>query len=169
MYKTHFKCDNDFRLVCHVDASYNCYSDGKSHYGYCFSLGDDNGSFYCKSAKMKMVTLSSTESEYVALCNATTEIVYLRRLLSDIGFPQNTPTPIYEDNLSCIKMLNGDFNHQTTKPIRVKYHYTKQLLKEGVIKVLYKCTDDMVADILTKALPTQSHSYLQKKLLGIKH
>ena len=87
-YGIRFNCDDDFTLVCHVDASFNCYDDGKGHYGYSISLGHCNGSFIAKSGKIKLVTLSSTETEYVAMSYAATEIVYLRRLLEDLGFSQ---------------------------------------------------------------------------------
>eukprot|EP01036_Dinobryon_divergens_P036448 gene36448-47456_t len=57
-----FKKDNDFNLVCYVDASHNCYDDGKGHYGYTLSLGEGSGAFYAKSSKLRINTLSSTES-----------------------------------------------------------------------------------------------------------
>lgn len=161
-----FTCDDDFNLYCHVDASYNCYADGKGHYGYTFSIGKYNGSFYAKSSKIRVVALSSTESEYIALCHAATEIVYLRKLLSDIGFTQPNPTIVYEDNISCIKMAHNDLNHKTTKHINAKYHFTKSQIDNGNIKLKYKETYDMVADILTKPLIYKQHSYLSNLILN---
>ena len=58
------------KLVCYVDSSHNTYADGHGHYGYTFSLGDGDGVFHAVSKKLKLVTLSSTESEYVAICEA---------------------------------------------------------------------------------------------------
>jgi hypothetical protein len=81
-----FNSDGKVELCCYVDASYNCYSDGKSHFGNCFSFGPNDGVFYAKSQKMKLITLSSAEVEYVALCDAATEIVFLRNLLNELGF-----------------------------------------------------------------------------------
>ena len=80
------------KLVCYVDASYNAYEDAKGHYGYTFSLGLKDGSFYARSRRMKLTVMSSTEAEYVGLCEATRDVVWLRRLLEDIGFPQALPT-----------------------------------------------------------------------------
>ena len=116
----------DFALRCYVDASFNCYPDGKGYYGYCFMLGTDTSSFYAKSGKLRIVTLSSTEAEYVAMCFATTEALYLRRLLEDLGYPQQSPTVMFEDNQSCIKMLNsGELNHSTTKHIAPRFHSSR--------------------------------------------
>ena len=55
--------DGEITLFCYVDASHNQYPDAKGHFGMTFSLGKNDGSFYAKSQKMKLVTLSSAESE----------------------------------------------------------------------------------------------------------
>ena len=71
----HIRCTADYgivfkpgpiELVCYVDSSHNTYPDGYGHYGYTFSLGDGDGVFHAVSKKMQLITLSSTESEYVA-------------------------------------------------------------------------------------------------------
>ena len=78
-----------------MDAAHHSYPDGKGHYGYSFALGSQDRCFFANSKKMKLVTLSSTESEYVALCEAAREVVWLRRLLKEIGFAQKTPTVMW--------------------------------------------------------------------------
>lgn len=130
------------QLKCYVDAAFNCYSDAKSHYGYAYFLGDYNGSFYAKSAKMKIVALSypSTDAEYC------------RRLLDSIGFTQKCPTVIYVDNMSCVKMSYSDLSHNTTKHINPKYHFTKDNVKDGEISVEHISTNYIIADVLTKPL-----------------
>jgi hypothetical protein len=159
-----FNNDSNLVLQCHVDASYNCYSDGKSHYGLSFSFNNYDGSFYAKSQKLKLVTLSSAETEYVALCEAATEIVFLRNLLDEIGFKQILPTEIFEDNKSAIDMCNGNISHKRSKHINPKYQFTKQLIKHGQIKITYCKSADMIADILTKALNSSAFNYLASKL-----
>ena len=70
-------------------------STRKSTSGYLFRLGKSTISW--KSKRQSIVALSSMEAEYVALCSAAQETVWLRRLLSSIGFKQSTPTVLYED------------------------------------------------------------------------
>ena len=163
-----FNTDDDFQLTGHVDASHNQYKDGKGHYGYTFSIGKYNASFTAKSSKMKLVTLSSTESEYVALCLAVKEAVYLRGFLNSIGFKQHGPTIIYEDNQSTIKMVYSDLNHQTTKHIAPKYHYTREQVQRSVVKIEYIATEEQQADLLTKALFTDVHQVLTAAILNFK-
>jgi len=121
-------CPGKVELICHVDAAHNCYDDARGHYGYSFSLGRNDGSFFATSKKMKLITLSSTESEYVALCEATREAIWLRRLLSDIGFMQNQPTLMWQDNLSTIDMVNGHRSYKASKHINPKFHYTGEMV-----------------------------------------
>jgi hypothetical protein len=118
---------------------------------------------------MKIVTpAGSTESEYVALYEAATEIVFLRNLLEELGFPQGGPTTIHEDNMSTIHMVQGHGKFHRQKHINVKYHYSRELLNEGVIRVDHCPTEDMVADILTKGGATKTvHRKLARKMLGM--
>ena len=163
--------DAKITLYGYVDASYHSYPNAASQYGYSFSLHAKNKSkdatFYARSGKMKLVTLSSTEAEYVAAAEIATETIFLRNLLKDIGFPQRHPTVIYEDNKSCIQMIHGAGNHQRTKHINAKYHFTRQQVKKGTIRIKYKNTLNMLADIFTKgSIPAKQFEKLRDKLLN---
>jgi hypothetical protein len=110
--------------------------------------------------------LSSAEAEYVALCDAATEIVFLRNLLRELGFNQTGPTIIYEDNKSCIDWAHGLYNHKRSKHINPKYHFTRQLIKHNRIKLKHCSTKQMLADILTKPLSSTNFSIFRKRLLN---
>ena len=169
-YQLRFTRGGDIKLQCYVDASHIHYpEDSKGHFGYTFSLGEGDATFYARSQKMKIVTpAGSTESEYVALYEAATEIVFLRNLLEELGFPQEGPTTIHEDNMSTIHMVQGHGKFHRQKHINVKYHYSRELLNEGVIRVEHCPTEDMVADILTKGGATKTvHRKLARKMLGM--
>ena len=130
-----FNCDNEMRLIINIDASHNCSEDGKGHMCISASIDENNGYFFAQSCKIRHVTLSSSETEYTAVSIGSTNIVYLRRLLDDMEFPQVQLTVIYKDNSSCTKMLVGDLNHRTSKHNRIKYHHVKELIKEGDISL----------------------------------
>jgi hypothetical protein len=112
--------DGKVTLYGYVDASYHTYDNAASQYGYSFSLHSKgtskDSSFYARSSKMKLVTLSSTESEYVAAAEATGEIMFLRQLLSDIGFPQSKPptwlrTSLPKALFQNLNLRNSDTNY----------------------------------------------------------
>jgi len=155
----------DFYIYCHVYASFNCYEDGKGHYGYTVCIGKNNGSIFANSSKMKIIALSSTEAEYVALCFATAEVIFLRELMRQLGFISNQPSIMYEVNLSCIKMIYGQLKHHTTKHINTRHHYTKD--QSNYVLIIHCNTKEMIADVLTKPLSVEQHVYLARRLLNV--
>jgi hypothetical protein len=157
----------NIQLYCHCDAAHNCYNSGKGHYGYCFSLGEYDGIFYAISKKLSLITLSSTESEYVALCEAARDAIWLRNLLCDLGWPQIVPNVIFQDNMSTIQQVEGHRNFKATKHINPKFHYAGQQVENGAIQLIYCPTKEMIADVLTKPLPAIEHVKLSKYLLNM--
>ena len=59
------------------------------------------------SQMQSLVTLSSTEAEYVVVSACVQEVKYLRTLLRELGYSQTDPVLVYEDNESCIKRLTN--------------------------------------------------------------
>ena len=55
-----------------------------------------------KSKRQSVVAMSSAEAEFVAASSLVQEVIYIRRLLENLGFPQLEPTAILEDNRTCI-------------------------------------------------------------------
>jgi hypothetical protein len=149
-----------------VDASHNCYSDGKGHYGYAIFLGEGNAAFSVKSAKIKIVTQSSTETEYVGLNYVTREVVWARQLITDIGFPPKLPSVLFEDNASTILLATGHGRHEMTKHIAPRYHYVREQISNGSIRVEHKPTTEMVADVLTKPLDEGLYNKFSRVLMN---
>jgi hypothetical protein len=162
-----YKADVEVCMASNVDANFNSYRDGKSHYGYTIRIGrGKNGSIVSKSSKIRIVTLSSTESEYIALCHCCTEVIFLILLLEGLGFIQDIPTTIYEDNQSTINQVYGNMKHGNTKHINPKFHYTREQIRKGKVCVKYVKTEDNIADLLTKPLPTRQSQYLSSLILN---
>lgn len=108
-----FRADEDTQLYAWADASFASREDSRSQSWYCFSIGRDNASFHARSSKQLIVTLSSTESEYVALFACATEVVFLRRLLQELGFDQG-PAIVFWDIMSKIRWVRGQENFHKT-------------------------------------------------------
>jgi len=71
---------------------------------------------------------------------------------------------IYCDNQSCIKLTENPVFHGRSKHIGIKYHFIRDCVQKGVVKLEYIPTDKQVADILTKALPRGKHDYFKYKM-----
>jgi hypothetical protein len=81
--------------------------------GYVFGIG--SGVVSWSSKNHPIVSLSSTEAEYKALCATTCEVVWLRRLLQDVGKEQKETTMIKCDNQSSMNLAKNLIFHATDK------------------------------------------------------
>ncbi|KZV80781.1 hypothetical protein EXIGLDRAFT_569675, partial [Exidia glandulosa HHB12029] len=119
-----------------------------------FALILDGGAVSWSSKSQEIVSLSTTESEYVAATHAAKEVLWARSLLAEVFEPVAGPTTLYSDNQSAIALAQDNKYHARTKHIDVRYHFIRWIIEEGKITLVYCPTDDMIADALTKALPS---------------
>lgn len=117
------------------------------------------------SRRQDCVSLSSMEAEYVALGETCQDVLWLRRLLSDIGENQECATTVHEDNQGCLCFVRSERTSKRTKHIETKESFIKDLCDRGIVKLQYCPTDEMKADILTKALGNIKHDRFTE-LLG---
>ncbi|SCV68945.1 BQ2448_1965 [Microbotryum intermedium] len=109
------------------------------------------------SKRQALVTVSSTEAEYVAMSFAAREGIWLRRLLSELGFAQSEPTRLHGDNQSAIQLAKHPAFHARTKHIGIHFHFIRDHIAEGTIEMVWIPTNTMAADVLTKGLGTRKH------------
>ena len=118
------------------------------------------------SRVQKSVSLSTAEAEYVALALTAQEIVWLRQLLQDIGFPQPEPSVVYEDNQGTIHLSNNPVTSNRSKHIDVRYHFVREQILNKTISLTYKETANMWADALTKGQPEALLVEMRKHYMG---
>ena len=125
----------------------------RSHGGYINFV--NSGPVSWKSGLQPIVTLSSCEAEYVALCSEVCEVKYLRNLLDELGHKQLEPTLIWEDNKAAILVGSQECSSAgRCKHIDLRFRFVAMAVKQKVVRVRYTPTDVNIADLLTKALPT---------------
>ncbi|OXU16547.1 hypothetical protein TSAR_007831 [Trichomalopsis sarcophagae] len=123
-----------------------------------------NGPVVWSSKRQKLVTLSTTEAEYVAASTAARELVWLRQLLSEIGRPCEIPTDLFVDNQGAIRLAKNVEFHKRSKHINVKYHFLRERQGFGEVSVQYVPTNLQLADGLTKPLPRDKFKYMCSEL-----
>lgn len=116
------------------------------------------------SKKQRVVALSTSEAEYIALSTAAQETIWLRRLLKDLNAGQSTPTTIMEDNQGAIAIAQNPVSHNRTKHIDIRYHFIRETVQSGEIRLHYCPTKDMIADLLTKPLSRQVFELLRSNM-----
>ena len=84
---------------------------------------------------------------------ATKEVIWLRRLLEELGFKQLEPTVINIDNDGARELANNQMISQRTKHIDIRHHFIRECIESNQVK-LKACTSKVnTADVFTKALP----------------
>ena len=150
-----------------VDVSYNCYPDSKSHTGFSFHLGRFSGTVFAFSRKQAIIADSSTSAEFIGTHKACQQIGWTQNLLSEMGVPISSPTVVYQDNMSTIKLIAHKGNEARTKHIDLRDNVIREFLQQARIVVRYLSTENMIADMLTKPLPGPSFSRLTSRLLNL--
>lgn len=135
-------------LVVYSDADWaEDTTDRKSHSGHLFLYNGGAIAWFCRKQ-----TCTACEAEYIALAEASRELIWIRKLLKDFDETETKATRVYEDNQSAIKMVKSKEFRNQTKHIDTKYHIVNDLVEKEVIDLRYCPTEEMIADMLTKHL-----------------
>ena len=128
--------------------------DRKSFTGYIFKFGNAPVSWEAK--KQKTVALSSCEAEYMGLAEGCKEALFMYNLFEEI-FSQKLEIELLNDSQSAHKIVKNPVQHKRTKHIDIKYHFIRDIIRSGKFELTYIPTEDMIADVMTKALGNQKH------------
>ncbi|KAI3688864.1 hypothetical protein L2E82_46759 [Cichorium intybus] len=152
-----------FDLKGYVDADWaKCMGTRRSVTGYCVYLGSSLISW--KSKKQDTVSRSSTESEYRALGSVACEVIWVLKILYDLGIKKMLPVMVFCDNESAIKLALNPVFHEKTKHFEVDVHFIREKVSKGIIKIIKISSENQHADILTKSLSFPQHDYLCKQM-----
>jgi hypothetical protein len=117
-----------------------------------------------QSRKKSSIALNIAEAEYIVACSANCEAIWLRKLLTGLFDLEMRATLILCDNQSCIKMTENHVFYDKSKHIEIRYHYIRDMVERGALKLQYISTDEQVVDVLTKPLSRVNFEYFQDKL-----
>ena len=112
------------------------------------------GAITWSSKKPSIVTLSSTETEYIVLTHASKDILWIHKLLTELSsiFSFTLPTTLFCDNQGAIHLSKDATFHRCTKHIDVHFHFIHQTVTTGHMSLQYCPTNDMISNIFTKSL-----------------
>lgn len=154
-----YKNEDNFNFVGYSDADYAGDSESRrSTSGYMFHIG--SGIISWASIRQQSVSTSTTESEYVAACQAIKELIWLKSLITELNPRETSAAKFYMDNQSAIRLIKNPVYHKRTKHIDIQYHFIREKYQDNQFSLEYVSTDEQIADILTKALHKNRHYYL---------
>jgi hypothetical protein len=129
-----------------------------------FSFG--SGVVSWSNKKQPTIALSSTEVEYRGAAISACEVVWLQKLLLDLGQLMDSHVVIYCDNIKCILFTNNLVHHVRTKHIEVHYHFIREKVLAKEIDFIHVNIEDQVANIFSKALGANKLRNF-RKMLGL--
>ena len=86
-------------------------------------------------------------------CLDARDVVWIRRVLREILLPQQVATTMYIDNQSAMKLAKHLMTKPASRHILLRYHWLRDQVCDGRLKLEYVNTDDNLADPFTKVLP----------------
>jgi hypothetical protein len=104
------------------------------------------------------------EAEYISTCSASCEAIWLQKLLTGLFDLEMRETAILCDNQSCIKMTENPVFHDMSKHIEIRYHFIRDMVQRGALKLQYISMDEQVDDVLTKPLSRVKFEHFRDKL-----
>ncbi|CAI7889425.1 unnamed protein product [Closterium sp. NIES-54] len=143
-------------LTCFTDATWASENDDSSSVGGYISVVG-GGPVSWRSKKQTEMALSSVESEYMAMFHGVKEVIWLRRLLEEIGQEQKVATPLFCDSKGALGMARNAVLHGLNKHMRIKWHWLRKEVKRGTVNPIYIKTHQQPADFLTKRLADEPH------------
>ena len=145
------------KLELYVDADYaDEANDRRSVSGGVVMCAGACVSFYSINKTQRCVTLSSTETEYVAMAKGFRETVFMRCIWSLFPDRNGGCTPVNEDNKGAIHLAINPATTFNSKHIEVRQHFLRERVAIGEFKVIHVPSAQQHADFLTKSLPTEA-------------
>ena len=105
---------------------------------------------YSTKFQKASIALSSTEAEFVSASDAGKYALYLRSILTDLGYDQSDPTTLLIDNTGAVFMVEAQAPTRRTRHVDIRYFALLQWSKTGQLKATSIPTATNISDSMTK-------------------
>ena len=154
-------------LHCHTDVSYNSQTNGDAQAGVLLSIGQHSAPIHVQAGHLKRkIPLGPCQAEYMGMTNGVKAVMWIRNVLSAIGYEQTQPTPLYQDNMSAKNLAESPTIQRRSRHIDMFEHANRQAVQDGIVRIIHQRTADQRADILTKPMGPLPYIYQRSKLLN---
>jgi hypothetical protein len=158
-----FRKSSSTLLSAFSDADWaGCIEDRRSTGGFAIFIGPNLVSWIAR--KQDSVSRSSTEAEYKALANATTELIWVEALLRELGVCLRQKPCLWCDNLGATYLSVNPVFHARTKHIEIDYHFVRERVVQNRLDIRFISTKDQIADGFTKALSVKGFDEFKRNL-----
>jgi hypothetical protein len=143
------KPNDDWDIIIYTDSNYGGDKESRiSVTGYIVYL---LGVPICwKSKSQRSVSLSSSEAEFISLSEGAKEIKFIVQVLMSMGIAVKLPVIVRVDNVGAIFMAENVTTSGGTKHVDIRYHYVREFVEDGFVKIIFVRTAENYADLFTK-------------------
>ena len=119
-----------------------------------------------RSKSQKSVSLSSTEAEYMAISEVATEILFIKSMMEFLGVEVKLPIEVKVDNVGAIYLSKSATTSNRTRHIDTRYHFVREYIDDGILKVVFVKSEENDADIMTKNLSIGLYEKHSKSIMN---
>ena len=164
---TFTKSEEPLEIIGFSDSDWaNSIEDRKSITGYSFKMSQNGPLISWKSKKQPTVALSTCEAEYMALCSATQEGIYLMSFLNEVIDLNQTLFVLSCDNQGANALAKNPINRKRSKHIDIRFHFIREEISEGRLNVQYIPSEDNIADVFTKPMSAIKLKKFKPMIMG---
>lgn len=116
------------------------------------------------SKKQKTIARSSTEAEYRYVADTAAELTWVSSVRYELGLKLPTCPVIYCDNVGANQLCYNPVFHSRMKHVAIDFHFIRDQVQSGTLRVAHVFSTDQLADILTKSLPRSRFLFLRDKI-----
>jgi len=158
------QADNPLVIKWYVDGAHAVHHDMRGHTGSAMTMG--KGAAYSSSSKQKINTMSSTETELIAVNDKMGQILWTKYFLEAQGY--DVPTVLFQDNKSTMLLEEHGCTSSTkrTRHINIRYFFVTDCIRREGLKLEHCATDNMLGDFGTKPLQGKKFVDFRKELLN---
>ncbi|KAM1277262.1 hypothetical protein ACFX13_030387 [Malus domestica] len=162
-----FSKNGHLNVEGYIDADWARFiTDRRSTYGYFTFVGGNLVTW--RSKKQKVVARSSAEAEAEAefrgRSHGVCELLWLKKLLRDLGFKPKDTMKLHCDNKAAIEIAYNPVQHDRIKHVEIDRHFIKEKLDAGIIMFPFVGSEDQLVNALTKAMSNSVFSNSLDKL-----
>ena len=156
-------------MVDYTDTDWASQDHKHSISGYIYQI--DGGSISWSCQKQSIVALSPTKAEFIALTHTFKEALWLQHIIAEVFQLLEPLVQVNFDNQSAIAIAYGNRQHARMKHFNIRLYFIRDTIEDNKISIKYLPTEQMVADIFTRALPGPRMKILTQKnwhILGLR-
>jgi hypothetical protein len=116
-------------LAGYADADGSMAKDRHAISGYAFII--HGGAMSWSAKQQEIISLSTTESEYVVATHTAKEALWLCSLIQQLFNNTLSPTTLFSNNQSAITLSKDHQYHARTKHIDVQFHFICWIIEQA--------------------------------------